>query len=197
MKRRDALKNTALIGGSAALSGTLLGLLQACQEIPRLDWQPRFLSIDHAQLVSSLVDAILPATDTPGGLDVKVDILIDLLFNKVYDEEGQKKLVAEMDQFNEKCKSKFGKVFHKLDADQKGAILQEEEVNSPKFTASIWNHPVGEQKPVGFYRSFKSLAIMGYFTSAEVGTTVLKYDPIPGEYLSCIPFSDVGKVWSL
>ncbi len=196
MKRRDALKNTALLGGSAALSGALLGLLQACQEIPRLDWEPKFLSTEHAQLVSSLVDAILPTTDTPGGLDVKVDILIDLILDKVYDEEGQEKWVTEMNQFNEKCTSKFGKMFHELDGDQKAAILREEEANSPKFTGVVWSLPVGEQKPVGFYRSFKSMAVMGYFTSKEVGTNVLKYDPIPGEFLSCVPFVDVGKTWS-
>jgi len=197
MKRRDALKNTALLGGSALLSSTIFSLLQSCKEQSRLDWQPRFLSRDHAQLVSSLVDTILPTTSTPGGLDVKVDIFIDLVFDKMYDEDGQKKVLAELNQFNHKSKAKFGKVFHELNADQKKAILQEEEANSPKFGYSVWGMGVGEQNPVGFYRAFKSLAVMGYCTSEEIGKNVLNYDPVPGEFLGCIPLSDVGNVYSL
>lgn len=197
MNRRDALKNTALLGGSAVLSASLLSIIQSCKETPRLDWQPSFLSTEHAQLVSSLVDTILPATDTPGGLDVKVDMFIDLVFNKMYDAEAQKQIVAAMDQFNEKCVSKFGEVFSELDAEQKKAVLQEEEANDPTFNSGVWGTPVGEQKPVGFYRSFKSLAIWGYCSSEEIGKNVLNYDPIPGPYQGCIPFSEVGRVWSL
>lgn len=196
MKRRDALKNTALLGGATAFSASFLSLFQACMEQPRLDWQPRFLSVDHAQLVSALVDTILPKTDTPGGLDVKVDMLIDLIYDQTYDEAGQKKIVEEMDRFNEKCVAKFGEVFHELDGSQRKTILEEEEANSPKFGGSVWGYPVGEQKPVGFYRSFKALAIRGYCTSEEIGKNVLSYDPIPGEYKGCIPRDDVGNVWS-
>ena len=196
MKRREALKSTVLLGGSAVFSTSLLTLLQSCQQQSRLDWQPRFLSMDHAQLISSLVDTLLPATETPGALDVKVDLFIDLVFDKMYNEAEQQKTVEEMDQFNETCVSRFGKVFHQLDAGQKKAIVQEEEAKAPTINGSVWGTAVGEQKSVGFYRSLKSLAIWGYCTSEEIGKNVLNYDPVPGEYKGCIPFSDVGKVWS-
>ena len=197
INRRELLKNTAILGSSAAFSTGFLSLLQACQQEDRLTWEPKFLSLEHAQLVTALVDTILPTTDTPGGLDVKVDILIDLIYYKAYDEDGQKQIVQEMNQFNEDCKSKFGKAFVQLDSNQREAFLREMEKNSPKFSPGVWGYPVGEQKPVGFYRSFKSLAIMGYCTSEEVGRNVLNYDPIPGPYQGCIPFSEVGKVWTL
>jgi hypothetical protein len=197
MNRRDAIKNTALIGGSAALSTSFLTLLQSCQGQDRLSWQPQFLSTEHAQLVSALVDTILPTTDTPGGLDVKVDMLIDLLCAKTMNEEGQKGVVASLDAFNEKCTAEFGKVFHQLSADQKETILEKEEANSPKFGRGVWGYGVGEQPEVGFYRSFKSTVIMGYCTAEEIGKNVLNYDPIPGPYQGCIPLSDVGKVWTL
>ena len=197
MNRREALKNTAFLGGSAVFSTSLLTLLQSCQQQSRLDWQPGFLSVDHAQLISALVDTILPTTETPGALDVKLDMFIDLVFDKTYTEEEQKKKVEEMEQFNATCTARFGKVFHELNADQRRAILQDEEAGSPKFNGGVWGTAVGEQKPVGFYRSLKSLAIWGYCTSEEIGKNVLKYDPVPGEYKGCIPFSEVGKVWSL
>lgn len=193
MNRRDALKKTALLGASASL----LPLLQACQQQPRLDWEPQFLSTDHAHLVTALVDTVLPTTDTPGGLDVKLDMFIDLVYAELYDEEAQQQQVAAMDRFNAMCEARFGSPFHKLDADQKFAVLQDEETVSPKFNGGVWGTAVGEQKPVGFYRSLKSLMLWGYFSSEEIGKNVLNYDPIPGEYKGCIPLSDVGRVWTL
>lgn len=197
MNRRDALKNTALLGGGTVLSTSFLALVQACQQADRLTWEPQFLNADQARLVTALVETILPATDTPGGIDVKVDILIDLIYAKTLDEEQQQGVLKAMNQFNETCKAKFGQVFYELDAEQKKTLLLEEEAKAPKFVRGVWGYAVEEQQPVGFYRSFKSLAIRGYCTSREIGEQVLNYDPIPGPYQGCIPFSEVGKVWSL
>ena len=197
MKRRDALKNTLVLGGTAAISTTLLTLLQSCRDQPRINWKPQFLSVEHARLVSALVDTILPSTDTPGGLDVKVDIFLDSLYAKAYTADGQKALIAAMNQFNEKCRAEFGKVFADLSKEQKIQVLQNEEAQEPTFNPGVWGVSVGKQAPVGFYRSFKGTAVWAYCTSEEIGKNVLKYDPVPGDYLGCIPLDEVGGVWSL
>ena len=193
MKRREAIK----IGSTALVSTSILSLWQSCKVEPRLTWQPQFLSTDQAQLVSALVDTLLPKTDTPGGIDVKVDMLIDLIYAKTMDEEEQKNIAKDMDAFNDTCVSKFGKVFHELDVDQRTAILQEEEAKAPKLGRGVWGRSVEDNGPVGFYRSFKSMAIWSYCTSEEIGKNVLNYDPVPGDYKGCVPFDEVGKVWSL
>ena len=197
MNRREALKRTAVLGGTAAISTSLMTLLQSCQQQPRIGWQPQFLSMDHARLVSALVDTLLPATDTPGGLDVRVDMFLDLVFAKMYDEAGQQQIVADMDGFNETCLAEQGSVFQDLTAEEKQAFLVAEEARSPKFNGGVWGTAVGEQEPVGFYRSFKSMAVWGYCSSEEIGKNVLHYDPIPGPFQGCIPLSDVGGVWTL
>ena len=184
------------MGGGAVLSTSLLALFQSCQEQSRLDWQPQFLSIDHAQLVSALIDTLLPKTDTPGGLDVKVDVFLDLFYAQVVDEAGQQQLVKEMDEFNESCKAKFGNVFHQLAPEQKQTVLQEAEESSPTFGRGVWGYSVEDNGPVGFYRSFKSLAIMAYCTSEEIGKNHLNYDPVPGPFQGCISLKDVDGVWS-
>lgn len=187
-----------MIGGSALFSTTILSsILQSCQTQERLTWTPQFLSTNQAQLVSALVDTLLPKTDTPGGLDMKVDILIDLFYAKVFDKDGQEGIKAEIDGFLAKSKEQFGKPFYQLEAEQKQAFLEEEEANSPKFARGVWGYTVEEQEPVGFYRGFKSLAIMGYCTAADIGQNQLKYDPIPGPYQGCIPLDEVGGVWTL
>lgn len=193
MKRREALA----LGGTALVGTSLLSLLNSCKEESRLSWQPSFLSKDHALLISALIDTILPKTDTPGGLDVKADIFIDKVYKHMYSTEAQNAIVTEMNAFNDKAKAAYGKVFHQLNSKQKEEFLRKEEASSPKFGGQVWGTSVGDQPPVGFYRSFKSTAIWAYCTTQEIGKNVLNYDPLPGDYKGCIPLQEVGKVWSL
>lgn len=197
MNRRDALRKTALFAGSAVAAPTLLSLLHSCAKQDRLTWTPQFLNEDQARFISSFVDTILPKTATPGALDVKTDIYIDLVYAKAYDKEGQEKVVLEIEKFNADCKSKYGDVFADLSLEDKTACLKDHEASSPKFNGRVWGTAVGKQEPAGFYRSLKSMALSAYFSSEEVGKNILNYDPIPGEYLGCIPLSDVGNTWSL
>jgi len=197
MNRRDALRKTGLLAGSAVAAPSLLSLLQACSQTPRLNWTPIFLDENQASFISSFVDTILPKTETIGALDVKTDIFLDLVYAKTYSPEGQAKVKADIDQFNADCKAEYGKVFAELSAEEKAACLKNHEANTVTFNRGVWGTAVGDQKPVGFYRQLKSQTLWGYFSSEEIGKNVLNYDPIPGEYLGCIPVSDVGKVWSL
>lgn len=197
MNRRDALKKSALALGVAAGAPTLLSLLQACTQTDRLTWTPQFLNEDQARFISAFVDFLLPKTETPGGIDVKADIFIDLMYAKTYDEAGQKQVIADIEAFNVDCTSKFGKVFAELSQEDKTACFKDQEANSPKFAPKVWGTGVGPQEPVGFYRSLKSTVLWAYFSSEEIGKNVLSYDPIPGEFRGCIPLSEVGNTWSL
>ena len=197
MNRRDALKKTALAFGAAAGTPTLLSLLQACAQTDRLTWTPQFLNEDQARFISAFVDFLLPKTETPGGLDVKADVFIDLMYSKTYDEAAQKQVVADIEKFNADCKAKFGKVFAELSQEDKTACFKDQEANSPKFAPKVWGTGVGPQEPVGFYRSLKSTVLWAYFSSEEIGKNVLSYDPIPGEFRGCMPLSEVGNTWSL
>ncbi len=197
MKRREALQKTLLISGTAVSASTLFSLLQSCQKQPRIAWQPVFLNEDQAVFISTIVDAWLPKTSTPGALDMKVDMFLDLLFAKVYDAGGQAAVVGFIDQTNERCVKEFGKNFVELDNEERASALRSMESESGTFNPSVWGTAVGNQKPVGFYRSLKSTAMWGYFSSEEIGKNVLNYDPIPGRYDGCIPLSEVGNNWSL
>lgn len=197
MDRRKAIRNTGLIAGAAVMLPSLLTLLQSCEKESRLEWQPQFLDDDEARFISALVDKILPRTDTPGALDVKADLFLDKVFAEVYDAPAQENLRSEIAQFNEDCKENFGDVFIALKPEDQEAVLKAAEANSGKFNSSVWGTAVGEQEPIGFYRSIKSMALWAYLTSKEVGMNVLNYDPVPQEYNGCIPLADVGNRWSL
>lgn len=198
MDRREALKNTALLAGGILAGPSLLSLLQSCTKVSRLDWQPLFLNEDQALFISSFVDTILPATDTPGALDVNVDVFIDLLFEKSYDAETQQQVRNELDQMNALAEQNYGAPFADLNNEDRKQFLLDLEKDGGKFRKSVWGTAVGDQeKPPGFYKSLKSLTLWAYFSSEKVGEEILVYDPIPGDYKGCIPLSDVGNSWSL
>ncbi len=183
---------------AAAVAGpSLLSLLQSCKNETRVDWQPLFLTMDEASFVSKVVDMILPRTETPGALDVKVDMFIDKVYAKLYDADGQEYVKNEIAQFNADCISEFGDSFVNLSESDQIKVLEKAEESSGQFGSGVWGTTVGNPEPVGFYRSLKSTALWGYFSSEEIGKSVLSYDPIPGAYHGCIPLSDVGNKWSL
>lgn len=197
MDRRKAIKRTGTVTGGAILMPSLLTLFQSCKQESRIDWKPKFFSGDEANFISAMLDTILPATDTPGALDVKADIFLDTVIAKTYDEESKNEMRSQIAKFNDKCKKSHGGNFVNLSVQDKEAVLRKEESTNAKFNGGVWGTAVGKQEPVGFYRSLKSMAIWAYMSSEEIGKNVLNYDPIPGGYNGCIDVSTVGNKWSL
>ncbi|WP_100611450.1 gluconate 2-dehydrogenase subunit 3 family protein [Confluentibacter lentus] len=197
MDRRKAIQRTGQLAVTTLLMPSMLSLFQSCQKENRLDWQPEFLKEEEAKTISALVDLILPRTETPGALDVKVDVFIDKVIAQTYDAAEQENIRKEIAGFNADCEKTFGNIFIDLNKADQTKILQEAETTSGKINPGVWGTSIGEQKPVGFYRSMKSMAIWAYFTSEEIGEKVLNYDPVPGIYDPCKPLSEIGNRWSL
>lgn len=198
MNRRNALRRAGQLAGAAVLTPSLLALLQSCQAEPRIDWEPRFLTLPEAGFLATFIDTVLPRTETPGGLDVKADIFLDRIFAETYDEAGQKALRADLAKLNTSIKADFGADFADLNESDRVAALKAAETVGGKFRSNVWGTPVGElQEPISFYRKLKSMAVWAYQTSEHVGTEVLNYDPIPGEYDGCAPLADIGAKWTL
>jgi hypothetical protein len=196
MDRRSALKRTGLLAGVVAIP-SMFSLLQSCKTEPRLTWQPEFFTEDEAKTIGALVDMILPRTDTPGALDVKVDVFIDKVIAQTYDKEGQQYMRDEISKFNADCKENYGGNFIDLEETKRIEVLKAAEKSNGKFSPGVWGATVGEQEEIGFYRSMNSMAIWAYFTSEEIGENVLNYDPVPGVYEACKPLSEIGNRWSL
>ena len=197
MDRRKALRTTGILAGATIAVPSMIVLLESCKSESIEDWKKQFFTNDEARCISSLVNTILPRTETPGALDVNVDVFLDRFFALSYDEERQSKMRVDIEAFNVRSAKGFGEVFANLSSEDRIRMLNEEEQLSGKFAKGVWGKAVGNQEPIGFYRSIKSMAIWAYCTSEKIGKEVLNYDPIPGEYLGCIPLSEVGNKWSL
>ncbi|HET8859219.1 gluconate 2-dehydrogenase subunit 3 family protein [Marivirga sp.] len=188
MKRREAIKKTALALGFAATSPLLIHLLQSCDNKKPLTWKPRFLDEKQALLVAALVNQILPKTDTPGALDVGVDKFVDKMVAEVYHEKQQKQFVKGLEDIMKISESKNGKIFTDLDDKSQYDFLYdlENEIHHLSPDSSP------QEKP--FFLMLKELVLLGYFTSEEIMTKHLDYQPIPAQLIGCAPMNSNQKL---
>ena len=200
MHRRDVLRHLSYLSGVAITAPSLLVALQSCgRDEPDLDWSPQYFTDDEARFVTAYVDTLLPRTDTPGGLDVGVPAFIDRVMAATAGEGDEPSpLQTGILEFDEGARTQYGMPFSELDATQRDELFTAAEGVAPRYNPQVWGTAVGEQPPVGFYRSLKSMALWGYLSSEKIGTEVLHYDPVPGGYDGCVDLADLGgRAYSL
>lgn len=209
MDRRTALKNLSISLGYTVAAPTIFNMLSSCTAETN-GWNPQFLSYEEKHIVTHLADIIIPATDTPGALDVNVPQFIDLMYHDIELKPNQDLFKKGASLFAKKFKSQFNseasegdKVqfetllasYFKISDDETTAIFTEQNLPIKKITASrIENYTVYK-----FLLSIRRYTMFGYLTSEKVGEEVLNYDPIPGELKGCISVEDIpnGRAWSL
>jgi len=215
MDRRIALKNIGLSFGYVVATPTILSLLQSCKNENLVTWTPEFLSKDEGDVLTKLVDILLPKTDTPSASEVNVHIFIDKYAKEIMEEKDQNFFKMAMNKFTDKALSDAGKDKMKdLTSEDLEPVLanalkvsKEDEVKSFKLIDSY--HQAVEAGEIGvlddniarfaFMSSLRGLTIWGFKTSEFIGEEVLAYLPVPGEYIGCGDLQELtgGKAWSI
>lgn len=190
MTRREALKYTTITLGAALSATTTAAILQGCAADPTSDWTPTTLTPAQAEALAAMAETILPATeDSPGARDVHVHRFIDTLLTHWANAETRQEWMEGFQALHRELAGEEDPAFDKLSAEEQDATLRA--INE----RALSDAPNTDTD--SFFLELKGQVIGGYFSSKEVGMNILAYDPVPGEYLGCIPLSDVGKAWSL
>lgn len=199
LHRRELFRQASWLIGGAITAPAALVLLHSCEKEDRRDFLPEYFTPEEAAFITAYVDTLLPTTDTPGGLDVNVDIFIDKLMAATAGEtEEPSDIQIGIKEFDEGAMAKYGRNFAALNLEERSALFREAEDSSAPYSPQVWGVFVGEQLPITFYRSFKSMAVWAFLSSEKIGTEVLNYDPVPGEYNGDISLESVGgRAWSL
>lgn len=193
MKRREAIKRTALLMGYAVSASAIAGVMGGCQadtKTPEAIWKPKAFSDVQIKTLQEAAERIVPATEgIVGAKDVKVDRFIDELAAGFYKPEEVARFKTGLDKLEADAMQAHAKSFANLDATIQDDMLTKL-MNKAKG-AKEDDHP--------FFFDLKGATLLGYFTSEEVGENVLNYDPVPGGYNGCMPMEDVpnGRTWSL
>lgn len=185
MNRREAIRRTATITGVAISSSAITAIMQGCQSSGDPGWKPQFLTSDEYKVVSAIADIILPASDTPGALDLNIPQLIDLLLADNLTEIRQQSFREGYLEFEE-VMERSSVAFEEISPGEQVEIIKELEDEDNTFSDTIKS---------SFYRLIKQYTIFGYYTSEYVMENILDYHAIPGRYEGCIPFGKDGKLF--
>jgi hypothetical protein len=195
MNRRQAVKNTVLVLGYTMTVPSLLGILSGCQSDKTKTWEPQFFSSKQGNTISELVETILPRTKTPGAKDLNIDQFIDRILFQVLPKEQKESFLQQMDAFEAEAKKVTGKSFVDASPEDRTKLLSKLEQETEKAPPSIWGINMKKDAgPLPFYRHIKELTLLGYYTSEQIGKKVLKYDPVPGEFIADMPLAQPGFI---
>ena len=85
MDRRKALKNIGNGIGAIAVTPAVVSLFQSCQT--SATYNPLFIPKDDFKIISNLMEMIIPKTDIPGAVELKLPEFVDAYIDAVWDEE--------------------------------------------------------------------------------------------------------------
>ena len=134
----------------------------------------QIFSPSQSDLLAEMVEAIIPATDTPGAKALKVHQFIQKMVADCYDKPTQESVRSGLDAMDGLAQKSFGKSFAEGDGKQRTALLTQLDQST-------------DQAQKKFYSLVKGLTIRGYMTSEYVMTNLTHYQFIPGHYHGCVP----------
>jgi hypothetical protein len=189
MERRDVLK---LLGSATALSAFPFEALTLIQQASAQVAQSTALkTLDPHQnaTVTTIAELIIPATDTPGAREAKVNEFIDLLLTEWFDPAETKEFLAGLANVDTCSQEKFSAAFVDCTPAQQAEVLKQLDAAAMDFAAeqkqAMQTHAA--PPPMNFFYQLKKLTLAGYYTSEigfsqELGRTI-----IPPSHAGCAP----------
>lgn len=186
IERRELLRRAAWLLGGAISAPAALAILQGCsaKKPPGLEvlYVARFMTEGKMlDIVSEIVEIMLPKTDTSGATEVGVPAFIDTALDAVYDQESQDRFKSGFSEFEESAKAAGGKPF----------LEQEPAARAAFVKTSLETALSGDHNPKPFILMTRELALLGYFSSQPGITQNMTYEAVPTVYHGCVPVSQM------
>jgi hypothetical protein len=177
--RREAVRLLGAIAAVPFVPQTAEAATRLAEQVHEsLQGGPRFRTFDGSQqaLVGRLSDAILPRTDTPGALDVRVPEFIDHVVTEWASDAERRVLLEGLAAIDARARSAGSASFVTLDATSQATLLRA--LDGERTQATGAGHAFGR---------IKSLAVYGYFTSEPVQRDVLQVQMFFTAFNGCAP----------
>jgi len=194
ISRREAIQRLSVLVGGAMSSSTVAALLSGCEAAPApAGWTPAVLSAAQLDVLTAVVDVIIPRTGTPGAVDVGVPAFIDLLLDRWAEQDQRSDVLAGLDQ--------LGEGFLSSDAEARATLLtplDEEGVRAREAAQAreAVQARDDDDEPLPWFATLKEWTLSGYYTSEAGATQELRWLAIPGRWDADIPLDEVGRSWA-
>ncbi|MGA2428217.1 MAG: gluconate 2-dehydrogenase subunit 3 family protein [Candidatus Acidiferrum sp.] len=200
MQRRELLRLLAAGAALPVLSPSLLAHFQEAQAQVGSSYKLRTLSPQQNALVVTMVDLIIPVTDTPGAKAARVNEFIDVILTDWATASERQAFLDGLASVDKKSNELYGKNFVDASVVQQTTLLRSmDDTAMAAHRARSVRHgntiPVDRDKQLqgSFWDVFKGITIHGYYTS-EIGFTQEEnLQIIPGAYHGCVPLTAEKK----
>lgn len=177
MKRRDALRNLALITGG-------LVLVPSC-DFSKEDILSAYKNLDITptlkQLLAEIADTIIPSGNLKGAADIEVQDFILVMVNDCIDEDGQKAFMKGLQGFEAFSKKTAGNAFSKLSSSEKEKLILD----------GLASEAEDQKDTKTFLGMTKRFTVQGFMMSEYIQTEVKPYSLIPGDYQGEVLIADL------
>lgn len=205
--RREALKSIGLFLGTALSSSTLAGALAGERfAAAGATFTPRLLSAAQVELVATIADLIIPATETPGARGAGVHEFVDLMLAEWMTPAERDHFLAGLADVDRLAKRRCGGGFVECTQEEQVELLtrlekkamkvREKQEKAAKKRAGKGQEGDAEEEPKPFFSHMKELTLVGYYTSEIGASQELNYVIVFDEYQGCLPVDEVGAAWS-
>lgn len=179
MKRRNALRAVSVILGGTLISSELF--LSSCTDNSSKAGYHDF-DANQLDMISQITETILPETSSPGAIEAGVADFFPMMLEDCYSSAQNEAVVNGLIEIDKSSRNKYKKSFLHLSASEKHEIIKDIDVVA--YTPENSGH---------FFRIFKEITLLGYFTS-EVGLTQAQnYVLIPGKYDGAAKYDEGDK----
>ncbi len=212
MDRRKVLKKIGYGSGAILFSPQILNMLHGCQSSVNKN-SPIFFTKTQFQIISKIMELIIPKTDIPGSTELMLPEFLDNYIDIVMTQSDKENLSKGIDNFiklilTETSKNQSDQInttdinlqikkYLKANDSQIKRWQKTQEYLSSKSTEEF--PKILELEVYNFLIQIRSLTLNSFRLNEYIGEKVLAYDPIPGKMKGCVDLNQTtgGKRWSL
>ena len=200
MDRRKVLKKIGYGSAAIVVSPQIVNMLHSCKSNVK-KYSPMFFTSNQFQFVSKIMEIIIPKTDIPGAIELKLPEFLDNY------------IVVVMNQIDKETLLKGTKHFFKIIVNETKKN-NSKEINSNDINNQLKKYLLASDKQTDRWEKdsksqesqvyrylihIRSLTLNAFRLNEYIGEKALAYDPIPGDRKVCLDLKKTtgGKRWSL
>ena len=200
MDRRKVLKKIGYGSAAIIVSPQIINILQSCKSNVN-KYSPFFFTNDQYEFVSKIMELIIPKTDTPSAIELKLPEFLDNYIFVVMNQSDKENILKRTNSFIKLILDETKKNNSlKINSNDLNIQLKKYLLAIDKQTESWEREPKSqESEAYNYLIHIRSLTLNAFRLNEYIGEKALAYDPIPGDRKVCLDLKKTtgGKRWSL
>jgi hypothetical protein len=186
LDRRLLLQRALLLLGAAPIAITPAALAKTARRVGT------YLDAKTFGTLSAICDTLIPRTDTPGAIDVRVPAMFDSLLVNWASDRRRHELTQAIATVDQNAIAKHGERFSELPTATREIVLKAHEADAMKILPQTGDGGIksmlsGPAYADAGYGKLKELVVLLYYSSEPALTQELNYVHSPGEWKPSIP----------